>query len=43
MHDIHSLAAQNTEYLIACYEDCCACIEADCLKNFENHLRKKEK
>ncbi len=41
MQDIHSLAAQNVDYLTTCYEDCCACIEAACLESFENHLREK--
>lgn len=41
MHDIHSLAAQNVDYLTTCYKDCCACIEAACLESFENHLREK--
>jgi len=41
MQDIHSLAAQNVDYLTTCYKDCCACIEAACLESFENHLREK--
>lgn len=41
MHDIHHLATQNVDYLLACYDNCCTCIDAACLHDFEKHLLEK--
>ncbi|MEZ4904846.1 MAG: hypothetical protein R2822_25400 [Spirosomataceae bacterium] len=41
MHGHSPFATQNVDYLLACYDNCCTCIDTACLHDFEDHLREK--